>query len=255
MGGTRRYRDQIRAEPGERTSLGRLLTQEFRHTEEDQEESAARERNRALNHAPVFFLAVHIVCVAAIVLDLRPNLPLAAPIPLGLMLAVDLAAWLWFRKKPISSLAPHIATRGAAGYAVLANVLWGAAAIAAAPVAAQDPALLDIALVGGVLAVTVAFLTFPSLTLLRCLGLVAKTLVLARNPAGAAAAALLSLCLVRLSLKRAADRAGELRRRIEVGWAAQRASRFIEEFEQSGRGWFWGTTGRGRLSSVSQQLA
>jgi diguanylate cyclase (GGDEF)-like protein len=255
MGGTRRHRDPVRAISVERASLGCLLTQEFRSTEEDQEESAARERNRALNHAPPFLLAVHIVCIAAIVFELRPNLPLAVAIPLGLMLTIDLAAWFRFRKRPVSSLAPHVATRGAAGYALLANLLWGAAAIAAAPVAAQNPALLDIALVGGVLAIPVAFLTFPSLTLLGCLGLVANTLVLTRNPAGAAAAALLSLCLVRLSLRRAADRAGELRRRIEVGWSAQRASRFIDEFEQSGRGWFWETTGRGALSYVSEHLA
>ena len=68
-----------------------------------------------------------------------PTVPPAVAIPLGLMLAIDLAAWLWFRKRPISSLAPHVATRGAAGYALLANALWCAAAIAAAPVAARDP--------------------------------------------------------------------------------------------------------------------
>ena len=71
MGGTRRYRDPVRAEAGGRASLGRLLTQDFRRTEEDQEESAARERNRALDHVPAFFLAAHIVCAAAILLDLR----------------------------------------------------------------------------------------------------------------------------------------------------------------------------------------
>ncbi|HEV2817074.1 MAG TPA: EAL domain-containing protein [Allosphingosinicella sp.] len=255
MGGARRYRDPVRAEAGGRASLGRLLTQDFRRSEEDQEESAARERNRALDHAPAFFLAAHFVCAVAIALDLSPHLPLAVAIPLGLMLVVDLAACLWFRKRPISSLAPHVATRGAAGYALLANLLWGAAAIAAAPVSAQDPALLAIALAGGVLSIPIAFLTFPSLALIGCVGLVAKTLFLSRNPAGAAAAALLCACLVRLSLRRAADRAAELRRRIEVSWVAQRASRFIDEFEQSGRGWFWETTGRGALSYVSEHLA
>jgi len=255
MGGTRRYRDQIRAESGDRASLGCLLTREFRRTEEDQEDSAARERNRALDHAPAFFLAAHTACAAAVVLDLRPGLPLAAAIPLGLLLVLDLAAWIGLRRRPISSFAPHVATRAAAAYVVLANLLWGAVALAAAPVAAQNPAVLDIALAGGLLCLPVALLTFPSLTLLGCLGLVAKTLFLARDPAGAAAAALLSACLVRLSLRRAADRAGELRRRIEVGWAAQRASRFIDEFEQSGRGWFWETTGRGALSYVSEHLA
>ena len=255
MGGSRRYRDPVRAETAGPTSLGRLLMQDFRRTEEDQEESAARERNRALDHAPLFFLTAHIVCAAAILLDLRAAVPPAVAIPLGLMLAVDLAGCLWFRKRPISSLAPHVATRGAAAYALLANALWCAAAIAAAPASGNDPLLLDLAFAGGVFSIPLAFLTFPALTLLGCLGLAAKTLLLSRNPAAAAAVGLLSLCLVRLSLARAADHAHQLRRRIEVGWAAQRAARFIEEFEQAGRGWFWETTGRGALSYVSEHLA
>ena len=40
-----------------------------------------------------------------------------------------------------------------------------------------------------------------------------------------------------------------------MDWHAQRASRFIEEFEQAGRGWFWETSPRGDLSYVSDQLA
>ncbi len=63
------------------------------------------------------------------------------------------------------------------------------------------------------------------------------------------------LCLVRLSLRRSADGFAQLKRRIEIDWHAQRAARFIEEFEQAGRGWFWETSARGALSYVSEQLA
>ena len=172
------------------------------------------------------------------------------------MLAVDLAAWLWFRKRPISSLAPHVATRGAAGYALLANVLWGAAAIAAAPAAAQDPAparhrpgrrrachpgrLPDLP------GADPARLPRPGRE---------DAVAVAQSGRRRGRRARSPLCLVRLSLQRAADHARQLRRRIEVDWAAQRAARFIEEFEQAGRGWFWETTGRGALSYVSEHLA
>ncbi len=56
-------------------------------------------------------------------------------------------------------------------------------------------------------------------------------------------------------MKRSADRLAQLKRRILIDWNAQRATRFIEEFEQAGRGWFWETSARGALSYVSEQLA
>jgi diguanylate cyclase (GGDEF)-like protein len=71
----------------------------------------------------------------------------------------------------------------------------------------------------------------------------------------AAAAFLVALCFMRLGLRRAADAQTQLKRRLSSEWNAQRASRFIEEFEQAGRGWFWETSGRGALTYVSDQLA
>ena len=80
-------------------------------------------------------------------------------------------------------------------------------------------------------------------------------MVLTGEQGATGAAALLALCLVAFSFRRAGADAAQLRRRIEIDWSAQRASRFIEEFEQAGRGWFWETTGRGALSYVSEHLA
>jgi diguanylate cyclase (GGDEF)-like protein len=91
--------------------------------------------------------------------------------------------------------------------------------------------------------------------LLGCVSCVAGVTLLSRNPTDITAASLLALCLVAFSFRRAGADAAQLRRRIEIGWAAQRASRFIDEFEQAGRGWFWETTGRGALSYVSEHLA
>ena len=81
------------------------------------------------------------------------------------------------------------------------------------------------------------------------------TALLWRDPLAAALAGLLALALVHLSLRRSIDAFLQLRRRLATEWSAQRANRFIEEFEQAGRGWFWETTGRGALSYVSDQLA
>jgi diguanylate cyclase (GGDEF)-like protein len=230
-----------------------LLMRDFRRLEDEQEEHAARERNRALDLLPIFFLAVHLICGGAILGDLgaRGALSAAVAAPLGAVAAIDLFLLGWSRRRPISSFAPHLAIQGAALYALVAGALWAAAA-AVAPAGGAVPVL---AFAAGIIAVPIAFLSFLPLTLLGSAVGVAAVLVLTRDPGAATAAALLAACLVHLSFRRAGADAAQLRRRIEIGWAAQRASRFIEEFEQAGRGWFWETTGRGALSYVSEHLA
>ena len=239
-----------------RAPVGRIFTRDFRAIEDDQEESAARERNRALDLAPAFFLAVHLICGGAILLGLagRGAISPMVAAPLGAVVAIDLFLLGWFRRKRVSSLTPHRAIQGAALYAIVAGGLWAAAA-AAAPLAGGDALLLGIAFAGGILAIPIAFLSFPALTLLGCVACVAKVAILTGDAGATIAAALLAACIVALSFRRASADAAQLRRRIEIDWSAQRASRFIEEFEQAGRGWFWETTGRGALSYVSEHLA
>jgi len=45
------------------------------------------------------------------------------------------------------------------------------------------------------------------------------------------------------------------RRRLALEWQAKKALNFVDEFENSGRGWFWETDPLGTLSYVSGQLA
>ena len=45
------------------------------------------------------------------------------------------------------------------------------------------------------------------------------------------------------------------RERLKLDAQARKALRFIDEFENSGRGWFWETNAQGTLSYVSRQLA
>jgi diguanylate cyclase (GGDEF)-like protein len=45
------------------------------------------------------------------------------------------------------------------------------------------------------------------------------------------------------------------RRRLALEWQAKKALNFVDEFENSGRGWFWETDSLGTLSYVSRQLA
>jgi diguanylate cyclase (GGDEF)-like protein len=257
MAGLRRKIDPELGEADKRPSLGRLFTQDFVRIDDEQLESAARERIRALDHVPAFLLGVHLICVAAFLIGLgNPDSPDPVLLaPLGALIALDFGLWAWLRRRPISGLPPHAAIRGAALYSLAAYGLWCTASLVARGSPAQNLTLLDIAVAGGVLALPIAFLSYPALVALGCVGFVAKFWLLSHDPAGAGATLLLSVLLVHLSLKRSADHVAQLRRRTAMDWHAQRAARFIEEFEQAGRGWFWESTARGALSYVSEQLA
>ena len=257
MAGLRRKIDPDLGEADKRPSLARLFAQDFARIEDEQLESAARERIRALDHVPAFLLGVHLVCVVAFLVGLgnpaNPN-PLLLGL-LGALTVLDFGLWAWLRRRPLSRFAPHQAIRGAAVYSLVAYVLWCGASLAAGADQAQNLTLLDIAVAGGVLALPIAFLSYPALVAVGCVGFAAKVYFLSHDQLGAVVALLLSALLVRLSLRRSADHLAQLRRRTAMDWHAQRAARFIEEFEQAGRGWFWETTARGALSYVSEQLA
>ncbi len=244
------------ADAEERVSLRRLFVRDFQRLEDEQEESAARERIRSLDPVPTFLLCVHLACGVALLAGLGgAALGAGVLVPLGALLLLDLALWGWFRRHPISKRPPHVATRGAAAYVLLADALWCAAAAGAGTGSGENAILVELAFAGGVMALPIAFLSFPALAALGGLACAAKLLFLSGNLPATGVALVLCLCLVALSLRRSADGFAQLKRRIEIDWNAQRAARFIEEFEQAGRGWFWETSARGALSYVSEQLA
>ena len=97
MGGLRRKIDPDFGEADKRPSLGRLFARDFARIEDEREESAARERIRALDHVPAFLLGVHLVCAAAFLVGLgnpaSPDPVLLAP--LGTLIAIDFGVWAW----------------------------------------------------------------------------------------------------------------------------------------------------------------
>ena len=157
MGGSRRYRESTLTRAEVRAPVGGLFVRDFRRLEDDQEENAARERNRALDLVPAFFCAVHLICGVAILIDLagRGAVSPVVAAPLGIVAAIDLFLLFWFRRRPISSLTPHVAVQGAALYTLVVGALWAVAA-AASPIGAGDALLPEIAFAGGMLAIPIA---------------------------------------------------------------------------------------------------
>src|SRR6202008_2405040 len=140
MAGLRRKIDPELGEADKRPSLGQLFAQDFTRIDDEQLESAARERLRALDHVPAFLLGVHLICVVAFLVGLgnpaNPDPFLLAP--LCALVAVDFGLWAWLWRHPLSHFAPHRAIRGAALYSLVAYGLWCGATIAAGPGQAQN---------------------------------------------------------------------------------------------------------------------
>jgi diguanylate cyclase (GGDEF)-like protein len=239
--------------PGDKVSIGEALARDFAHHEDDRDESAARERTRGLDQLPLFFLIVHSICGGALVALTAdsPTMPIIAAL-VGGLIAIDAGLAIFLRRRPPSSWQSHNAIRASAYYALAVSGAWCAACVI---IGDQGNGASSIALLGGLLAVPLAFIAFPGIVAVGAVAAVCATYLLWRDPIAAALAGLLGLALVHLSLRRSTDAFVQLRRRLETEWSAQRANRFIEEFEQAGRGWFWETTGRGALSYVSDQLA
>ena len=253
MSGSRAYRDSALSGAGERLAFGELFVRDFRAPGED-ELGAARERLQAIEQVPSFLLSAHLAAATSILFALGALVPPLTALSLGAIAALDLFACSWLRRRKLADFAPHAVVRGAAGYAVLSSLLWSAAAWAALGTS-QGSMVLGVACIGGVLALPIGLLAFPGLTLLGCAACALSVLFLSRDPAAGIVAALLSLSLVWLSHRRAADHAALLRQRLADRWDARQAARLVEEFERSGRGWFWETSARGTLSYVSAQLA
>ena len=241
----------------EKVSFRRLFAQDFRRLDDEREESAVRERVRLLNPVPSFLFLAHLVCAFLVVLSVasQSTAAMQLAVPLGGLLVIDLLFWAVTIRRRVSHYPPHMSIRAAAFYALATGGLWCTIALIGQDVTASEPPLFDFAVIAGVLVAPLCVLAFPSLSAIAAAAAVAAAVALWQDPLIGGAAGLLALCFIRLSLSRSADRLRQLRRRIEIDWNAQRASRFIEEFEQAGRGWFWETSGRGAISYVSDQLA
>jgi diguanylate cyclase (GGDEF)-like protein len=83
----------------------------------------------------------------------------------------------------------------------------------------------------------------------------AGALVVSRQPQVLAGIAFLAIINIAYSIAGARTVLTNARSRLRLEAQARKALQFVDEFENSGRGWFWETNNLGTLSYVSQQLA
>jgi len=242
-----------------RASASEALLFDVRDQSASTDLALAERRVAGWNFAPWLILSGHLVNAISLLLQDRPPASSAALagvcIPLALSLTLDAAAGLvmlfWRRMQ----MAPHSVVRLMCGYLAATGGLWTAASVATGGLHMADPSFVTISLVAGFFLRSVAAVSSPPLAIVNALVAVVATILFSRNLEVTFAIDAMALLMVAYSVLLTQKTLFAGRRRLGLEWQAKKALNFVDEFENSGRGWFWETDSLGTLSYVSRQLA
>ncbi len=209
--------------------------------------------------APWLLLVGHVIIAISLLLQDRPpagwDILSMVFVPIGLALIVDVAAGLTLLFRSQLRLAPHTAARLMTGYIGVTGILWTLGSAACAGLQIGDPGFVTLAMATGFFVRSIVAVAAPPLAIVNMLVAAFSTLLFSRNPliSFSINALAVTMTIYSVAVTRKAIAGG--RRRLSLEWQAKKALNFVDEFENTGRGWFWETDSLGTLSYVSRQLA
>ncbi|MFL6771420.1 MAG: putative bifunctional diguanylate cyclase/phosphodiesterase [Sphingomicrobium sp.] len=244
----------------ERASVKDALTFDLRTPDTSDDDSLASQRVAMFELAPALLGATHLVWGLAcflihpmsIVAPLRCN-PL---VPLLAVLVLDGLAFagLWYRDK--AGLSPTTVSRGLCAYVGISGALWmGYGLTLDCTLHDTSPAFIALAFGAGLGASTIVSISSPPVAIVNALVAMAGAMAVSRQPTVLAGITFLAVINICYSIAGARTVLTNARGRLRLEAQARKALQFVDEFENSGRGWFWETNNLGTLSYVSQQLA
>ena len=249
-----------RGELDTRATISEALSFDISPAESSQDTTLAEQRVSQLHHIPLLLGAMHLLCAVALLIYSFVNgdggMARAVAGPLGLALAIDCAGAALIRYRERLGLQPHTVTRLICAYVVLVSGLWAMFSHSASAIPAVEiSGLLPLLIGAGVTVTAIVAIESPPLTVLCGLVGTLATSIVSEQATLILGIAALSIIIVAYSIAGARTMIAGARRRLQLDADAQKALRFVIEFENSGRGWFWETNAQGTLSYVSQQLA
>ena len=204
-------------------------------------------------------LVGHLILAITLVLQERPPASQAVLasvfVPLALALLIDVIAGLFLLFWRRMQMAPHTVGRVMCGYIGATGTLWTMSSVAAGALQIADLGFVTLAMASGFFVRSMAAIASPPLAIVSALVAFASTIFFSRNPEITFAIDAMALVMVAYSVANTRETIARGRRRLAVEWQAKKALNFVDEFENSGRGWFWETDSLGTLSYVSRQLA
>ena len=244
----------------ERASISDALWFDVTKPETSDEESLCEWRVAGLEHAPLILGVTHLLITVACVLLSATHSYLSFTdnplVPSLLTIAVDcvMAALLFARDR--LNLAPQTVSRILCAYLAVAGILWTWFGFTVSDDKFVTPlAAAPIAMAAGIAMRTIVSIGSPPLALVNMIVSIVAAVLLADSPLVPSGVAILSLVVFASSVAGARSFIATGRKRLRLEAQARKAQHFVNEFESSGRGWFWETDSLGTLSYVSQQLA
>ena len=241
-----------------RASAREVLLFDVRDHETSNDAILAERRVSGWTFAPWLLLIGHLIITATLIVQAYGSTEWGAlarsMAPLGGSLVLDVVAGLVMLGWRRIQMAPHTVTRLMCGYIGLTGVLWMASA-GVGDLNIHNGGFALLAVISGFFIRSVVSVASPPLAIINALVAIVATAIF--SPAAVVSFTVDSLAVVMVIYSTAVTQESVAagRRRLAVEWQAKKALNFVDEFENSGRGWFWETDPLGTLSYVSQQLA
>ena len=244
----------------ERASVKDALTFDLRAPDTSDDDSLAAQRVAMFELAPALLGATHLVWGLACLLmhpaaavhsfSTNPMVPVIAVLLLdGLVFA-----GMWYRDK--FGISPRTVSGVLCGYIAVSGALWMAYGLTLeANAHMAGSGFTALAFGAGLAAATIVSISSPPVAIVNALVAMAGALAVSRQPEVLAGIGFLAIINVAYSVAGARTVLTNARARLKLEAQARKALQFVDEFENSGRGWFWETNNLGTLSYVSQQLA
>ena len=209
--------------------------------------------------APWLMFSVHLILGASLLIEAAPgtgaSIIAKACVPLLLALMLDCIAGaimlLWRRLQ----WTPHSIARMLCVYVVASGSLWTLGSVSAGALQAQNASLVTLIMASGFFVRSIIAVPSPPLAVMNAIVAVVTTAVFSGNLPINFAINAMAFLIVAYSVLITQKTLYGGRKRLALEWQAKKALNFVDEFENSGRGWFWETDALGTLSYVSGQLA
>jgi diguanylate cyclase (GGDEF)-like protein len=242
-----------------RASVRDALLFDVRDHEASNDLTLAERRVDGWKFAPWLLLAGHLIITATLLLQNRgaasQQVMASVFVPLLLSLTTDVVAGLVLTFWRRMHMMPHTVGRVMCGYIAATGVLWTMSSVAAGQLSLEDATFVTLAMTTGFFVRSMVAIVSPPLAIINAVVAFAATALFSRYPLITFAIDAMATMVVAYSLAVTRETIARGRRRLALEWQAQKALNFVDEFENSGRGWFWETDALGTLSYVSQQLA
>jgi diguanylate cyclase (GGDEF)-like protein len=244
----------------ERASVRDALTFDLRAPDTSDDDNLAAQRVALFELAPLLLGATHLVWGLACFL-MHP-MSIFAPaesnplVPLLAVGAVDTLAYVSLKYRRRLKLSPRAISSGLCGYIGVSGALWLAYGVTlASTLTSQNTGFIALAFGAGLGAATIVSISSPPVAITNALVAITGSLAVSDRPEILAGIGFLAVINVAYSVAGARTVMTNARARLRLEAQARKALQFVDEFENSGRGWFWETNNLGTLSYVSQQLA